>query len=129
MKAYLDKVGSLGAVFAGAACPACFPQLAALGAVFDLGALGSYEGQIFLATQVLVVLGILGHALAYRAHRTVWLALLGAGGGVLFFIGMDVLRSEATIYVGLGAMVLASILDLLKRYLAKRSSRLSTEAR
>ena len=124
MRAYLDKIGSLGSVFAAAACPVCFPQLAALGAVFGLGALGSYEGQIFLATKILVVLGVVGHVVAYLQHRILWIAALGVAGGIAFFLGLYVVRSEVVVYLGLGAMVAASVVDLVRRWKLRRSLRL-----
>ncbi len=65
MKTHLEKIGSLGAVIAAAACPVCFPKLALIGALFGLGALGAYESQLFIAAQILVVVAVLGHALAY----------------------------------------------------------------
>lgn len=124
---YLDKVGSLGSIVAAAACPACFPQLAALGTLFGLGALSAYEGQVFLATKVLVVLAIVGHVLAYRSHRSVALAVLGAGGGLLFFVAMYLLGSEPLVYVGLSAMLVASIVDLVRRLRIRRKLRASAE--
>lgn len=124
MKAYLDKLGSFGSIITAAACPACFPQLAALGTLLGLGALSSYEGQIFLATKILVVLAIVGHVLAYQTHRLVWLVVSGAGGGVLFFLGMYVFDSEGVIYLGLVAMLLASVTDLVRRLRVRRRLRL-----
>ena len=115
MRAYLDKIGSIGSVISAAACPGCFPQLAALGTLFGLGALGSYEGQIFLATKILVGLAILGHLVAYTVHRSVWLLILGTGGGVLFFLGLYVLGSESVVYLGFAAMLAASLWDLVRR--------------
>jgi mercuric ion transport protein len=126
MKSYLDKVGSFGSLFTAAACPACFPQLAALGTVVGLSAFTSYEAQIFLATKVLVVVAILGHVLAYRSHRRLPLAVLGAGGGILFFLGMYLFRSEAAIYLGLIAMVAASLADLVQRLRMRRRLALRT---
>ena len=126
MRDYLDKLGSFGSIIAASACPACFPQLAALGTLVGLGALGSYEGQIFLATKILVALAIVGHVLAYLTHRLVWLVILGAGGGILFFLGMYVLDSEAVIYLGFLAMFVASVADLLRRLRMRRSLRLNT---
>lgn len=120
MKAYLDKLGSFGSLFAAAACPACFPQLAALGAMVGLGAFASYEGAIFLATKLLVAVAILGHVLAYRAHRRVSLLVLGAGGGMAFFAGMYAFRSEGMIYLGLLGMVAASVVDLIRRLRIRR---------
>jgi len=128
MKTYLDKLGSFGSVVTAAACPACFPHLAALGTVFGLGALTSYEGQIFLATKILVALAMVGHVLAFFNHRVVWLLVLGVGGGVLFFLGMYVLGSEAVIYLGLLAMVSASLADVVRRLLHRRRLKLRPSA-
>lgn len=125
---YLDKIGSVGSVITAAACPACFPQLAALGTLVGLGAFGSYEGQIFLATKLLVALAIVGHVLAYRSHRSVTLAVLGAGGGVLFFVGMYLVGSEPVVYVGFAAMLTASIADLVRRLRVRRELRLRVNA-
>ena len=129
MKAYLDKIGSVGSVLAAAACPACFPQLAALGAIFGLGALGSYESQIFLVTKILVVLGVVGHVLAYRQHRVLWIASLGVAGGVAFFLGLYVVGSEVVVYLGLAAMVAASLVDLVRRWQQWRSVKVSAAQR
>lgn len=128
MTAHLDKLGSIGSVLTAAACPACFPQLAAIGTVVGLGALGSYEGQIFLATKILVALAIVGHLLAYSVHRSVWLLILGAGGGILFFLGLYLLRSEPVVYVGFVAMLIASITDLVRRLRMRNRLRLNAKS-
>ena len=124
---YLDKIGSIGSVVTAAACPACFPHLAALGTLVGLGALSSYEGQIFLATKILVALAVMGNVLAYRSHRSVALLVLGGGGGLLFFIGLYVLGSESVVYAGLVAMLLASMTDLVRRLRTRRELRLRAD--
>jgi mercuric ion transport protein len=126
VRAYLDKLGSFGSVIGAAACPACFPQLAAIGTLAGLGALSSYESQIFLITKLLVLLAIVGHILAYRTHRLLWLVVLGAGGGILFFLGMYVFGSEIVIYFGFLAMLAASVTDLVLRLRRRRQLRLDT---
>jgi mercuric ion transport protein len=129
MKTYLDKVGSFGSLVTAAACPSCFPHLATLGALFGLGALGSYESQIFLATEVLAALAIAGHVLAYRVHHRVLLLILGAGGGALFFLGMYLFQSELTTYGGLIAMLFASATDLALKVRASRRLAMGTQAK
>jgi len=129
LKSYLDKIGSFGAVLAGAACPVCFPQLAAIGAFFGLGALGSYEGQIFLAAKILVVLAVVGHVLAYLQHRLAWVLSIAVAGGIAFFVGLYVVGSEALIYAGLAALVTASIIDIVRRGLLRRRIRLDRGAK
>ena len=115
MKPVLDKLGSFGSVVAAAACPVCFPKLALIGAIFGLGAFGSYEGQLFWAAQALVVIAVLGHALAFLQHRRAWMLAAAALGGVAFFAGLYLLRSEAVVYAGLAALVGTSVVDLLRR--------------
>ncbi len=129
MKAYLDKIGSFGAVLAAAACPICFPQLAALGAIFGLGALGSYESQIFLATKILVVLAVIGQVLAYFQHRRVWLLSISVAGGIAFFLGLYLFGSEVLIYFGLAALVVASVIDVVRRAQVRRKLRLGPSAK
>jgi mercuric ion transport protein len=121
---YLDKIGGFGSIITAAACPGCFPQLAAFGTLFGLGVLSAYEGQIFLATKILVALAIVGHVLSYRARHSVALLVLGAGGGALFFTGMYLLGSEAVVYAGLIAMVAASMTDSVRRLLNRRQLRM-----
>jgi len=115
MKTHLEKIGGIGATIAAAACPICFPKLALLGAVFGLGALSAYESQFFIAAQVLVVLAVVGHVLAYRRHRRRWLLGLGALCGAAVFGGLYLLSSEAVIYAGLAGLAATSATDFWAR--------------
>jgi hypothetical protein len=67
---------------------------------------------------------MVGHALAYKDHRRISLLVLGAGGGVLFFVGMYWAGSELIVYLGLAAMVAASVTDLLRRLRMRRQVKL-----
>ena len=116
MKTHLEKIGSLGAVIAAAACPICFPKLALLGALFGLGALGAYESQLFIAAQVLIAVAVLGHVLAYFQHRKGWLLGLAILSGVAVFGGLYLLRSEALIYAGFAGLVATSATDYWARF-------------
>ena len=116
MKTHLEKIGSLGAVIAAAACPICFPKLALLGALFGLGALGAYESQLFIAAQVLIALAVLGHALAYLQHRKGWLLGLAISSGAAVFGGLYLLRSEALIYAGFAGLIVTSATDYWARF-------------
>src|SRR2546427_9717274 len=111
MKTHLEKIGSLGAVIAAAACPICFPKLALLGALFGLGALGAYESQLFIAAQVLIALAVVGHALAYLQHRKAWLLGLAIPSGAAAFGGLYLLRSESLIYAGIAGLIMTAGTD------------------
>jgi|SRR5688500_1595067 mercuric ion transport protein len=115
----LDKLGSVGAVVAAAACPVCFPKLALIGALFGLGGLAAYEAHVFIAAQVLVALAMLGHILSFRQHRRQWLLAVSILGGAAFFIGLYLLGSEWLAYAGLAALVLTSLTDLWERLRAR----------
>ena len=127
MKARLDRLGSVAAVVAAAACPVCFPKLALIGAVFGLGAFSAYEYQLLVAAQALVALAVVGHLLSYRRHRNRWLlasALLGASG---VFVGLYVAGSELVVYAGLAVLLAASTADLWKRLRPRRRRVLDSE--
>ena len=122
MRPYLDKIGSFGAILAAAACPVCFPKLAALAAIFGFGALGAYEGQLFLAAKLLVVVSVVGHVLSYFQHRRAWVLALALAGGAAFFAGLYVFDSELLIYAGFAGLVIASSVDAFKRLRPMRNS-------
>ena len=115
MTKYLDKVASVGAPIAAAACPICFPKLALLGSLLGLSAFSSYEAQLFMVAQLLVIAAVAGHALAYRQHRNIRLLAAGLVGGAAFFIGLYVLGSEWVAYAGFAGLVAASFVDLWSR--------------
>src|SRR5438270_5881000 len=100
MRARLEKIGSIGAVVAAAACPVCFPKLALLGALFGLGAFGAYESQLFIAAQALVVIAIIGHALSYLRHRNAWLLAAAIASAAAVFGGLYWAGSEVLAYAG-----------------------------
>ena len=116
MKHYIEKIGSFGAIIAAAACPICFPKLALVGAAFGFGAFGLYEAQFFIAAQILVGIAVVGHILAYRQHRTLWLLALALLSAAAVFCGLYLFSSEAIIYSGFAALVLISSIDVLKRF-------------
>jgi mercuric ion transport protein len=116
VKPPLEKVGSVGAVLAAAACPICFPKLALIGAFFGLGALSAFEYQFLIAAQALVGLAVVGHALSYLRHRNRWLLASALLGAAAVFGGLYVVGSELLVYAGLAALVVASSVDLWHRF-------------
>jgi mercuric ion transport protein len=115
MHPFLDKLGSVGAVVAAAACPLCFPKLALIGAFFGLGAFSAYEYQLLIAAQVLVVVAVLGHGLAYRRHRRRWWLGTALVSGAAVFSGFYVIGSEMLIYAGFAGLFGISAADLWKQ--------------
>jgi hypothetical protein len=111
----LEKIASIGAVIAAAACPVCFPKLALIGAVFGLGALSAFEYQFLIAAQALVALAVAGHALSYLRHRKRWLLGSAVLAGAAVFAGLYLAGSELLVYAGLAGLVAASVADLWRR--------------
>ena len=108
MKGWLAKFSSAGAVVAAAACPVCLPKLALVGAFFGLGALGAYEYQFFIASQILSMVAVAGHAFAYPRHRDAWRLGVALGGGTAVFAGLYLFGGEILVYIGFAGLVLAS---------------------
>jgi hypothetical protein len=115
VKPALEKLGAAGALIAAAACPVCFPKLALLGALVGLGAFGAYEAQIFLATQILVIVAVIGHVLSYVRHRNAWLLGAALASGVAVFAGLYWARSEVLIYAGFAGLVATSATEFWTR--------------
>jgi mercuric ion transport protein len=100
MTRHLDKLASVGAMFAAAACPICFPKLALLGGLIGLGAFSAYEAQLFIAAQLLVIVALAGHALAYRQARRGRVFGGALVSGAVVFAGLYALGSEWLTYAG-----------------------------
>jgi hypothetical protein len=115
MTRHLDKVASVGAVIAAAACPICFPKLALLGGLIGLGAFSAYEAQLFIASQLLVILALAGHALAYWKERKRWVFGGALVSGTAVFAGLYAFGSEWLTYIGFAGLVATSSVDLWGR--------------
>lgn len=112
MKLKTERFGSTGAPLAAAACPICFPKLAAVGALFGLGALAPFEVYFLWGAQFLVGLAVAGQIISFRSSGRAGILLLSIVSAVLFFLSLYVVVSEALSYVALGGIVLASFLSL-----------------
>lgn len=113
-----DKAGAWGSLLSAMGCAVCFPAIALLGANVGLGFLSEYESVLvtwflpFFAT-----LSLVANGLSWYSHRRLMRALLGMLGpamvlGALFLIPEHAI-AVAVLYVGLTAMVLIGVWDLL----------------
>ncbi len=104
-----EKLGTVGAVLAAAACPICFPKIALVGAVFGLGVLTPFEGYVAIGVQALFILALAGHLLAYPRHRNGWLLALAIGAVLTLFVAYYALSSSVLLQIALGCLVAASV--------------------
>lgn len=105
----LDKVGSVGAVIAGAAVPCCFPFLSLIGSILGLSFLAPYERYILYAMQVLVIVALVGSVIAFRNHRKIIPLLLGilSTAAVLYSLNTDM--NVRFLYGGLAGLLVVAI--------------------
>lgn len=105
----LDKVGSIGAIIAGAAVPCCFPFLSLIGSILGLSFLAAYETYILYAMQFLVVVALIGSVIAYRGHRKVLPLILGllSTAAVLYALNTDM--NVKILYSGLAGLIVVAI--------------------
>jgi len=122
---FAAKFGTVGAVLAAAACPVCFPKIAFVGAAFGLGALAPFEGYFALGVQVLFVLALTGHVVAYGRHRNRWLLALAVAATVGLFAGFYAAASSVLLQLSVAGLVAASVwlaLELRRCAVCARSS-------
>lgn len=112
-----DKAAVLGSVVSAAACPACFPALASLGAAMGLGIFAEYEGVVMTTLlPLLATIALVANALGWLRHRQWHRSVLGMIGpaivlaALLLFPGED--WFETLLYAGLACMVGVSLWDL-----------------
>ncbi len=100
-------MGSYGAVFAAIACPICFPKLALLGAAVGLGGLAKFEGFFIALLQVLLIVSLVGHYIAFKQHKNKTLLLTLVALVIGFFDTFYAIGSEWLLY-GIFAGLIAS---------------------
>ena len=112
-----DKAGVVGTVVSAAACPACFPALASLGAAAGLGIFAQYEGLIMTTLLPLfAAAALVANALGWLRHRQWYRSMLGMIGpaivlaALLLFPGQE--WFDMLLYAGLACMVGVSLWDL-----------------
>lgn len=105
----LDRVGSIGALIAGAAVPCCFPFLSLIGSILGLTFLAPYEKYILYAMQALVVIALIGTVIAYRGHRKVLPLILGvlSTAAVLYALNTDM--NVKILYSGLAGLLIVAV--------------------
>lgn len=113
-----DKAGVVGTVVSAAACPACFPALASLGAAVGLGIFAQYEGLIMTRLLPLfAAVALLANALGWLRHRQWHRSLLGMVGPAIVLAALLVFPGEEwfdkLLYAGLACMVGVSLWDLI----------------
>lgn len=107
--AWLDRIGSVGALAATVAAPCCFPLFAAASAALGIGTLGRYETLLLYLFQAFAVVSLLGLALAFREHRRAGPLAIGlASIGALAYT-FYVLFRPVTLYSGLFGLLAATV--------------------
>jgi len=110
---FVEKVGSIGSIIAAAACPACFPLLAVVGAALGLGVLRPLEGTVFLVFQVLVGVALVGNIISFLNHRGLLSLIVGIISPLLIFFSVHVFWNSFLLYLGLFGLMVASILNFI----------------
>lgn len=126
MTTVADKAGALGTLVSAAACPACFPALASLGAALGLGALAQYEA--LFVTRLLplfAAVALLANGLGWFSHRDWRRSAVGMAGPAVVLAAIALLFSgqplaQPLLYAGLVLMVGTSLWDLVSRSRSRR---------
>lgn len=111
----LDKLGAIGAILAAAAAPCCFPLLAVVGAALGLGAFQSMRGYMDYAIQAMVVLALIGDALAFRQHRRAAPLIMALVSAATVFFAYYIHYQVALIYAGLFGLTLAAVWNVVEK--------------
>lgn len=100
---HLDKVGSIGSIFAAfaAATPCCLPLLATAGASLGFGFLMPYQSVSEWIFQGFAFLALFGAVVAFRRHKQLLPLLVMLGAVVAILAYYHEFRQAILIYGGL----------------------------
>ncbi len=107
-----QSFGSADALIA-AACPICFPKLAAIGALFGLSILAPFEIYFLWGAQIIVLAICAIQYRSYKVHRNGFLLAWFAGFSILFFASLYAVPSETLSYIALGGIIIGSVRNTL----------------
>jgi mercuric ion transport protein len=119
--AIVEKIGTIGALLAAAACPACFPMLAVVGTPLGLGIFRPFEGWVFIVFQILVVIAMAGSILSFFRHRRLVPLMAGLIGPLLIFLALYLWFNQFLLYLGLFGLAAASVLNFIANRQCARS--------
>ena len=105
----LDKVGSIGALIAGAAVPCCFPFLSLIGSILGLSFLAPYETYVLYAMQGLVIVALIGSVIAYRGHRKIFPLILGILSTLAVLYALNTDMNVRILYPGLVGLLAVGV--------------------
>lgn len=110
---HLDKLGTLGGIFAAfaAATPCCLPLLATAGASLGFGLLTPYQSVSEWVLQGFTLLALAGVFLAFRRHRQLLPLIIMLGAVIAILAYYHVSRQAVLVYGGLAGLLVASILN------------------
>jgi mercuric ion transport protein len=115
MKAYLDKVGPLGTLFAALCCvgtPGVIAFLSAIGAGFLIN-----DAILLPLLIVFLAASILGLYFSFKRHENRWPLLFGGASAVIILFFTYGMFIRPLVYLGLLGLVGASMWNvLIKRY-------------
>ena len=110
----LDKVGSVGAVVAGAAVPCCFPFLSLFGSILGLSFFAEYESVIMYLLQGLVLVALIGSFIAYRGHRKILPLILSIFSTTAVLYGMNTGLDIYFIYSGMIGLLIVAVWNTIE---------------
>src|SRR5437867_6103867 len=111
--ALLDGLGSVGALLMAFAAPCCLPLFAMIAGAVGITALGLNEKFVLFALQVFTFLALVGLASAAWRVRQFGPLILGGIGAFVLFFSFHARFSELLVYLGLGGLCVASVLNYL----------------
>jgi hypothetical protein len=106
---FLDKIGSIGAVIAGAAVPCCFPFLGLAGSMLGLGFLAPYATYVMYALQAAVILSLIGTLIAYNSHRKVAPLTLSIVCTSAMLYSLNTTPDPYILYLGLAGLLIVAV--------------------
>jgi len=112
MKNIFEKFLPFGTVLSAAACPACFPALAAVGSAFGLSFFAQYEREALVVMQIFMILTMVLFYVSYRRTKFLPSFIIGLLAGGLMFFAWYVAYTPFIFYLGMTGIISVSFWNL-----------------
>lgn len=107
----IDKLGTAGIFITAIFSPCCFPLFAFAASALGLGSFELFGGWAMYVFVAMVIISIVGLIISYRRHRCLYPLLLAVPSALLIFYGFYSLNIAPWMYIGMGGMLAATIVN------------------
>ena len=110
---YLDKLGLSGVIITAFLSPCCFPLFAFGASALGLGSFELFGGWTMWVFFVMIVISIIGLAISFRKHHSLYPLVLALSSTLLIAYGYYIGSISPYFYIGMIGLLISTVMNYL----------------